>query len=112
MRRRRPAPPRGSSGVARLIPPPPDHAAARIAPLADAKVAEALALGQRLCARATAQGLAFALDELGDIALPEPAAARIDRAQLRALASLYLAADLEPAGIIAAVESLAGLSAG
>lgn len=82
-----------------------------IAPVADALLGAALAAGDRLVGQATAQGLAFALDQLGDIDIPEPAFARIDKAQLRALASLYLAADLEPAGIIAAVETLAGLTA-
>jgi len=82
-----------------------------IAPIADAIVASALAASERLVARATAHGLAFALDQLGDIDIPEPEMARIDKAQLRALATLYLAADLEPAGIIPAVETLAGLAA-
>ncbi|HDR9508156.1 hypothetical protein C5615_17865 [Burkholderia cepacia] len=82
-----------------------------IAPLADAGLAVAIRSGERLVERATAHGLAFALDELGDIAIPDPVAARVDKAQLRALASLYLAADLEPAGVIPAVEALAGLSA-
>ncbi|QAY75979.1 hypothetical protein [Sphingosinicella sp. BN140058] len=86
-------------------------AGALIAPVADALVASALGLGARLVAEATAPGLAFALDELGDIDIPDPVAARIDKAQLRALATLYLAADLEPAGIIPAVETLAGLAA-
>lgn len=81
-----------------------------IAPVADAAVASALAAGDRLVGQATAQGLAFALDQLGDIDIPEPAMARIDKAQLRALATLYLASDLEPAGIIPAVETLAGLA--
>ncbi len=91
------------------LPPPPPRG--RIAYPADAMLAGALALGEALVLRATASGLAFALDELGNIELPEPVAARIDRAQLRALASIYLAADLEPAGIIVAVEQLASLSA-
>jgi hypothetical protein len=82
-----------------------------IAPIADAIVASALAASERLVAQATAPGLAFALDQLGDIDIPEPEMGRIDKAQLRALATLYLAADLEPAGIIPAVETLAGLSA-
>lgn len=81
-----------------------------IAPIADAMVASALAAGDRLVETATGQGLAFALDQLGDIDIPEPAMARIDKAQLRALAALYLASDLEPAGIIPAVETLAGLA--
>lgn len=82
-----------------------------IAPLEDSALAAAIRSSERLVAHATAPGLAFALDELGDIAIPDPVAARIDKAQLRALASLYLAADLERAGIIPAVEALAGLSA-
>ncbi|WP_321812653.1 hypothetical protein [Burkholderia sp. BCC1985] len=82
-----------------------------IVPPADAGLAAAIRSGERLVERATAHGLAFALDELGDIAIPDPVAARVDKAQLRALASLYLAADLEPAGVIPAVEALAGLSA-
>ena len=81
-----------------------------IAPIADAIVASALAASERLVAQATAPGLAFALDQLGDIDIPEPELDRIDKAQLRALATLYLAADLEPAGIIPAVETLAGLA--
>lgn len=85
-------------------------AAAVIAPVADAMLASALAVSERLVGEATAEGLAFALDQLGDIDIPEPAMARIDKAQLRALATLYLASDLEPAGIIPAVETLAGLS--
>jgi len=82
-----------------------------IAPIADAQLSAALSTGERLVARATAPGLAFALDQLGDIDIPDAATDRVDKAQLRALASLYLAADLEPAGIIPAVETLAGLSA-
>lgn len=93
----------------RVAPPPTPRAG--VAHPADAFLAGALAKGTALVERATAPGLAFALDELGDIELPEPAAARIDRAQLRALASIYLAADLEPAGIIVSVEQLASLSA-
>ncbi|WP_147414232.1 hypothetical protein [Sphingomonas gilva] len=83
-------------------------ASAVIAPVADALVGAALATGGRLTARA--QAVAFALDEIGDIDIPEPLAARIDRAQLRALATLYLAADLEAAGIVPAVDALAGLA--
>ena len=43
-----------------------------IAPIADAIVASALAASERLVAQATAHGLAFALDQLGDIDIPEP----------------------------------------
>src|SRR4051812_47876799 len=85
-------------------------AAAAIAPVADALLGSALSTGERLVARATAHGLVVALDQLGDIDIPEPVAARIDQAQLRALATLYLAADLESVGIIASVEALAGLA--
>lgn len=83
-------------------------ARALIAPIADALVAAALATGGRLTARA--QAVAFTLDEIGDIDIPEPLAARVDKAQLRALATLYLAADLEAAGIVPAVDALAGLA--
>lgn len=82
---------------------------ALIAPAADAAFAQTLAVVAQLVERATAAGLALSLEELEAIDLPDPASARIDRAQLRALASIYLAADLEPAGIIASVERLAGL---
>lgn len=85
-------------------------ASAAIAPVADALLGSALSAGERLVARATAYGLAVGLDQLGDIDIPEPVAARIDKAQLRALATLYLAADLEPAGIIPSVETLAGFA--
>lgn len=57
---------------------------------------------------ATAAGFALALDQIG-IELPPMHAARIDQAQLRAVASLYLASELENTGLIAAVEKLAGL---
>jgi hypothetical protein len=63
---------------------------AAIVPVADALLASALSTCERLVARATAHGLALTLDQLGDIDIPEPAAARIDEAQLRALATLYL----------------------
>jgi hypothetical protein len=81
-----------------------------IAPVADALLSSALSVGEGLVARATAHGLAVGLDQLGDIDIPEPVAARVGEAQLRALAALYLAADLESAGVIASVEALAGLA--
>ncbi|WP_323801768.1 hypothetical protein [Parasphingorhabdus sp.] len=86
------------------------HSNMLIVPLADADLGAALNQGGRLVAKATGYGLAFALDQLGDIDIPEPHASQIDRAQLRALATLYLAAELEPAGIIPTAELLAGLS--
>src|SRR4051812_8595830 len=84
--------------------------AATIAPVADALLASALSTGGRLVARATEPHLTVALDQLGDIDIPEPVSAHIDEAQLRALATLYLAADLEAAGLIQSVEALAGLA--
>jgi len=57
---------------------------------------------------AVAAGFAMALDQIG-IELPPLHAARIDQAQLRAVASLYLASELENTGLIAAVETLASL---
>ncbi len=57
-----------------------------------------------------AQAFAVGLDELGSIDLPPAPYGDIDQAQLRAIASLYLAADLELAGIVPTVEMLAGLS--
>jgi hypothetical protein len=59
-----------------------------------------------------AQAFAVSLDELGGLDLPPALHGEIDQAQLRAIASLYLAADLELAGIVPAVEMLAGLSRG
>ena len=57
---------------------------------------------------ATAAGFALALEQIG-IELPPMHAARIDQAQLRAIASLYLASELENTGLIVAVETLASL---
>ena len=48
---------------------------------------------------ASAAGFALALDQIG-IDLPPLNAARVDQAQLRAIASLYLAAELETTGLI------------
>jgi hypothetical protein len=59
-----------------------------------------------------AQAFAVGLDELGSLDLPPALHSGVDQAQLRAIASLYLAADLETAGVVPAVESLAGLSRG
>lgn len=54
--------------------------------------------------------LASAL-ELGDIDLPPGAPSAQDRAQLRAAAPLYFAAELEKAGLLPAAELIAGLFA-
>ncbi|MFL0355815.1 hypothetical protein ACI5KX_04990 [Erythrobacter sp. GH1-10] len=83
---------------------------ALLPPVADAEIDFALQKSEALVAQATAKGLAFAFDELGYLDIPEQSTPPIDKAQLRALASLYLAAELEPAGVIPAAEKLAGLS--
>jgi hypothetical protein len=59
-----------------------------------------------------AQSFAVALDELGAIDLPPMMHGQIDQAQLRAIASLYLASDLEAAGVVPAAEQLSGLHRG
>jgi hypothetical protein len=58
---------------------------------------------------AAASALAVALEDLGAIDLPPPGGA-VDQAQLRALATLYLAAELEGAGAIPAAEALVRLA--
>jgi hypothetical protein len=57
-------------------------------------------------------GLAVALEQLGDLDLPPEMHSPVDQAKLRAIASLYLASDLENAGVLPAVEQLSGLSTG
>ncbi|WP_299828850.1 hypothetical protein [uncultured Roseobacter sp.] len=66
--------------------------------------------GSRHAAAAQASVFAVGLDMLGDIELPPSAATQVDRAQMRALGALYLAADLEPAGIISSAETLSSLA--
>jgi hypothetical protein len=61
---------------------------------------------------AVAQAFAIGLDELGAIDLPPVLSGQVDQAQLRAIASLYLASDLEAAGVLSSVETLAGVSKG
>lgn len=58
---------------------------------------------------AKASALAIGLDQLGSIDLPPSLGPSIDQAQLRAIASLYLASELENAGVVPAVETLAGI---
>jgi hypothetical protein len=59
-----------------------------------------------------AQAFAVGLDELGDIDLPPSLHGPIDQAQMRAVASLYLASELESAGVVPVVEQLSGLARG
>ena len=58
---------------------------------------------------AAASVLAFALDDL-TIELPPTSGAAIDQAQLRAIAALYLASQLESAGLVQAAEDLVRLA--
>lgn len=62
---------------------------------------------ERLIARA--HDVAFALEDFG-VDLPPRSAVSADSDQLRAIAGLYFAAELDAAGLIAAAEALAGLS--
>lgn len=72
-----------------------------------------LGRAQRLVVQASS--VATALADLGrdiGIDLPPPSAATADAAQLRAIAGLYFAAELDAAGVIVAAEALAGLHGG
>jgi hypothetical protein len=68
-----------------------------------------LALAERLTAHAYIRALA--LNALNGVTLPHPVAAD-DQAHLRTLGSLYLLSQLEQAGLLAAVELLAGIGVG
>jgi len=57
-----------------------------------------------------ANAMAFALEDLGSIELPPITSSSIDQAQLRAIATLYLASELEAAGLIPAIENLMRLT--
>lgn len=67
----------------------------------------ALALGLRLVAAAEAFATQFG--DLGDLELPPVAGSEADQAILRTVPPLYLAAELEAARLLPAVEMLAGL---
>lgn len=71
----------------------------------------ALAHAERLVGHAYTRSFALALDGLGNLQLPAVSAVD-DQAHLRTLASLYLASQLEQAGLLPAVELLAGFGAG
>lgn len=82
------------------------------APATDAEsLLAVLAQAFALAEQAYAQAVSLALDELGDIDLPDaiPSSAE-DQAQIRAIATLYLAAQLEEAALVPAVETLSGLA--
>ena len=98
-----PPPPTWSVAKAQALPPSP------ALPDADqAELAGAIEHADRLTGRAMT--LALALEDIGAIELPPLPETVIDQAQLRAVASLYLAAELEQADVIPAVEALAGLA--
>src|SRR5262245_7072593 len=72
----------------------------------------ALDLGGRLLAATEVFVAGLGLPDLGVIDLPPVIGSAADQARLRAVASLYLAAELEAAQLLPAVELLAGLFAG
>jgi hypothetical protein len=57
-----------------------------------------------------ANAFAFSLEEIHGIDLPPVSPVDVDQAQLRAIASLYLASELENAGVIPAAEALTRLA--
>ena len=75
----------------------------------DRELQDALERAARLTTQAA--GVAVALADF-DIELPPSSAVQVDQAQLRAIAGLYLASELEAAGVTPAVEAMAGLSGG
>ncbi len=70
-----------------------------------------LALCERLLAAVETFALQLELPDLGAIDLPPEAASQADQANLRTAAALYLAAELEEARLLAAVETFAGVFA-
>jgi hypothetical protein len=68
---------------------------------------EALALAFRLVTAVEAFAVEFA--DLGDIDLPPMLGSPVDQAHLQVVPPLYLAAQLEEAGLLPAVETLAGI---
>lgn len=72
-----------------------------------ARIVDAIGTAERLVAQAN--GVAMALADFG-VDLPPPSAVVADAAQLRAIAGLYFAAELDAGGLISAAEALAGMS--
>jgi len=84
------------------VPAPPPETERLLAALAEASA---------LAERAESRAIALAFDAIGDIVLPEAVPATADdQALIRALAPLYLAAQLEEASLLTAVETLCGLA--
>lgn len=77
----------------------------------DTELLRALGLASTLINRAHERALAFALNDYGELDLPSPSPATPDdQALLRALSTLYLASQLELAGLVPAVETLSGVA--
>ncbi len=76
----------------------------------DATLEVALRRAELLVGRAEAFVLSLGLSDIGDIDLPPVSGPTVDQAALRAVAPLYLAAELEKARLLPAVELLAGLA--
>lgn len=71
----------------------------------------ALAQGLALAEAAHASARALALDQLGNIDLPDATPATADdQAQVRAIAAMYLAAQIEETGLLSTVETLSGIA--
>jgi hypothetical protein len=75
----------------------------------DTRLLTALALARGTAARAAARAMALA--ELGDIELPDTATTPDEAQHLEIAAPLYLAAELERAGVLRTAELVAGLFA-
>ena len=77
-------------------------------------VDRAIALGRRLVAAVRAYAAALELPELPEltpIELPPVVGSEADQANLRAVAPLYLASELEETGLVVALETFAGIFA-
>lgn len=89
--------------------PPSARVVHRIDPTLLRTLAQAMDAVQRVVARRAAR--ANALAELGDIDLPDTAPTREDVQHLEVMAPLYLAHELEQAGLLRTAELVAGLFA-
>jgi hypothetical protein len=89
--------------------PPNAHAVHRIDPTLLHTLAQAMDAVQRLSVRRAAR--AGALAQLGDIDLPDTAPTHEDAQRLEVVAPLYLASELEHAGLLRTAELIAGLFA-
>jgi hypothetical protein len=77
----------------------------------DARLFRALGQALGLIDRAHERTFAFALNDFGEVELPTATPATPDdQALLRALSTLYLASQLELAGLVPAVETLSGVA--